>query len=123
ANYWRALSERDAARASCVSARRHPPGSRPREHSIDPCARPSGNRGGCGRFTAAIRTYSRWAVYPLELDGAADLPAVCVRLKPDWEDAGFHFERSRNLGTAAAAGIESGDCSASVRVEFTTFSW
>jgi hypothetical protein len=55
----------------------------------------------------------------LELDGAADLPAVCVWLKSDRKDAGFHFERSRNLGTATAAGIESRDCNASVRVRFT----
>jgi len=54
----------------------------------------------------------------LELDGAADLPAVCVWLKPDREDAGFHFERSRNLGAAAAAGIESRDRNARVPIEF-----
>jgi len=58
----------------------------------------------------------------LELAGAADLPAVCVWPKPDREDAGFHFERSRNLGTAAAAGIESRDCDASVRVRSTDLS-
>src|SRR5205807_304770 len=112
ADYWRALSERDAGRAVCVGAARHPLGSRAREHSVDTCTRPSRNRGGCGRFTAAIGAYSRWAVYTLELDGAADLPPVCVRLKPDREDAGFHFERSRNVGTAAAAGIESRDSNA-----------
>ncbi len=89
-------------------------GSRPREHSVDACARPSGDRGGCRRFPAAIRAYAPWAVHTLELDGAADLPAVCVWPKPDREDAGFHFERSRNLGTAAAAGIESRDCGARV---------
>jgi hypothetical protein len=44
------------------------------------------------------------------------LPAVCVWLKPDREDAGFHFERSQNLGTAAAVGLESRNRNASVRV-------
>ena len=90
----------------------HPLGSRSREHSIDACARPSRDRGGCRRFSAAIRAYAPWAVHTLELDGAADLPPVCVRLKPDREDAGFHFERSGNLGTAAATGIESRNCHA-----------
>ena len=103
---------RDARWPVCVGATRHPLGSRSREHSVDACARPSGNRGGCGRFPAAIRAYAPWAVHTLELDGAADLPPVCVRLKPDREDAGFHFQRSRNVGTAAAAGIESRNCSA-----------
>jgi hypothetical protein len=55
------------------------------------------------------------------LDGAADLPAVCVRLKPDREDAGFHFQRSRNVGTAAAAGIESRNCNAGVPVKCRSF--
>src|SRR2546425_2332413 len=68
---------------------------------------PSGDRRGRWRFPAAIRAYAPWAVHTLELDGAADLPAVCVWLKRDREDAGFHFERSRNVGTTAAAGIES----------------
>ena len=103
-------------RTFCVGATRHRLGSRSREHSIDACTRPSGNRGGCGRFSAAIRAYAPRAVHTLELDGATDLSAVCVRPKPDREDAGFHFERSRDLGTAAAAGIESRNCSASVRV-------
>jgi hypothetical protein len=49
-----------------------------------------------------------WAVHSLELDGAADLPAVCVWVKPDREDAGFHLEWSWNVGTAAAAGIPVG---------------
>src|SRR6266446_2305014 len=66
---------------------------------------PSGDRRGRWRFPAAIRAYAPWAVHTLELDGAADLPAVCVWLKPDRKNAGFHFEWSRNLGTAAAAGI------------------
>ena len=91
---------------------RHRLGPRARKHSVDACTRPSGDRGGCGRFSAALRAYAPWAVHTLELDGAADLPAVCVWLKPDREDAGFHFERSRNVGTAAAAGIESRDCNA-----------
>ena len=33
-------------------------------------------------------------------------------LKPHREDAGFYFERSRNVGAAAAAWFESRDCSA-----------
>ena len=69
-----------------------------------------------GRFPAALRAYAPWAVHTLELDGAADLPAVCVWLKPDRKDAGFHLERSGNVGTAAAAGIESRDCDASVPI-------
>jgi len=36
----------------------------------------------------------------------------CLRLKPDREDAGFHFEWSGYVGTAAATGIESRNCSA-----------
>src|SRR6266853_981926 len=78
---------------------------------------PSGDRRGRWRFPAAIRAYAPWAVHTLELDGAADLPAVCVWLKPNREDAGFHFERSGNVGTAAAAGIESRNCCGRVRVK------
>ncbi len=44
---------------------------------------PSGDRRGRWRFPAAIRAYAPWAVHTLELDGAADLPAVCVWLKRD----------------------------------------
>ena len=106
--------ERHAGWAACVGATGHRRGSRAREHSVDACARPSGDRGSGGRFSATLRAYAPWTVRTLELDGAADLPAVCVWLKPDREDAGFHFERSRNLGTAAAAGIESRDCNARV---------
>jgi hypothetical protein len=50
------------------------------------------------------------------LDGAADLPSVCVWLKQDWEDAGIHFQRSRNVGATVAVGIESRDCNASLSV-------
>lgn len=74
---------------------------------IDACSRPSSHRGGRRRFFAAIRAYARWAVHSVELVGAASLPAVRVRFKPDRENAGFHFERRRNLGTTAAAGVES----------------
>ncbi len=54
--------------------------------------------------------------------GLDRLPAVCVWLKPDRKDAGFHFQRSRNVGTAAAVGIESRDCSAGVPIKITS-SW
>ena len=60
-------------------------------------------------------------IHTLELDGAADLPPICLRLKSDWEDAGFHFKRSRNLGTASATRIESRNCGASLPVTFTCF--
>ena len=53
----------------------------------------------------------------LELDGTADLPAVCVWLKPNREDADFYVERSGNLGTATAAGVESRNRRAGVRVK------
>jgi hypothetical protein len=48
-----------------------------------------------------------WMVRP-------DLPAVCSRLKPNWQDAGFHLERSRNMGAAVEARIESRNCFAEV---------
>ena len=91
---------------------------RSRQRSADARARPSGDRGSGGRFSATLRAYAPWTIRTLELDGAADLPAVCVWLKPDRKDAGFHFEWSRNLGTAAAAGIQSRDCHARVPIEF-----
>jgi len=67
---------RNAARDGHFASvlKQHPLGSRSREHSVDACARPSGNRGGCWCFPAAIRAYAPWAVHTLELDGAADLP-------------------------------------------------
>ena len=37
-------------------------------------------------------------------------------IEPDREDASVYLERSGNLGTAAEAWIESGDCGAAVRV-------
>jgi hypothetical protein len=74
--------------------------------------------GGLARAkSGADQRCAPWAVHTLELDGAADLPAVCVWLKPHREDAGFHFERSGNVGTAAASGIESRNCDARVRVK------
>ncbi len=45
-------------------------GSHSRKHSIDACTRPSGDCGGCGRFSAAIRAYAPWAVHTLELVSA-----------------------------------------------------
>ena len=102
-------------RAFYFGATRHPPGSQSREHSIDACARPSGNCGSCGRFSAAIWAYAPWAVHTVELDGAADLPPVCLRLKSPREDAGFHFKRGGNVGSAAATRIEIRNCSASLR--------
>ena len=101
---------RNAARdAAGVCTARHPIGSRPRQHPADTRSRSSGNRGGRGCFSATFRPYALGTVHSLELDGPADLPAVCVRSKPDRKDAGFHFQRSRNLGSAAAPGIESRD--------------
>ena len=77
------------------------------EHSFDARARPSGGRRGCRNLFAAIRAYAPWAVRTLELDCAADLPAVCVWPEPDREHAGFYFERSGHVGTTVASGIES----------------
>ena len=53
---------------------------------------------------------------PVELVCAENVSAVCVRVEPDREDAGVYFERGWDLGTAAAAGVESGDCDAGVSV-------
>ena len=52
----------------------------------------------------------------MELDGAANLPPVCVRTKPHRKDASVYVEWSRNMGTAAAARLESRDCHSSVRM-------
>jgi hypothetical protein len=109
---------RHAACSFCVGTTGRPLGSRSREHSVDASARPSGDRRDRQGFPAAIPAYTPWAVHTLELDGATGLPAVCVWLESDREDADLHFERRRNLETAAAAGIESRDSNAGVRVRF-----
>ena len=107
ADCWRAVQACDAWRAFCVGAARHRSGSVAREYTFDACARSSGGRRGCRYFFAAIRAYASGAVRAVELDCAADLPAVCVWIKPDREHAGFYVERSGDVGTAGASGIES----------------
>ena len=53
----------------------------------------------------------------MELDCAAYVPAICLRFKPNREDASFHFQRGRNVGTAPASGIESRNCRTSIRIK------
>jgi len=78
-------------------------------------ARPSGDRRG-RRLPAVFRAYPPGAVLAMELDGATDLPAVCVGLKPDREDAGLASSGAGTWGPFLSSGIESGACSASVPV-------
>src|SRR6266699_2701611 len=65
-------------------------------------------------FVASFGTHARRAVFPVDVDGAADLPPICVRSQPGWKDAHLYQQRRWNLGTSAAAGIQLGDCLLSV---------
>ncbi len=58
--------------------------------------------------SAGVRVLSNEKV---EVDGL-QIVGVPYRLKPHWEDAGLHFERSRNLGTPTKIRVESRDCNA-----------
>ncbi len=95
-------------------ARRSSFGSGSCQHFVDACAGPSGGSRSGGRFAAIIGAYPSRAIHSMELDGAADLPAICVWVKQDREDAGFHFEWGGDVGASATAGLESGDCGAGV---------
>ena len=110
---------RTGGRAAGRGSARRPTGSGACQHSTDSCSGSPGCRGGCRRFAAIIRAHASGAVHSLELDGAQDLPPVRVRFKSNREDAGFHLKRGRNVGTAAAAGIDTGNRDASVRVDST----
>ena len=100
---------RDAVRGSEFASTLHGMGlDRDRASVLSTqCPRPSRDRGSCRGFAAAFGAYPPGPVHTLELDGAAHLPAVRLWLEPHWGDASVYFQRRGNLGTAAAAGVES----------------
>ena len=74
----------------------------------------AGSGGAGGHFAAIIGAYASRTIFPVDLDGAPNLSPVRIWTEPDRKDADLYQQRRRNVGTAAAIGIQSGDRAVSV---------